>query len=74
MRKGFSKGEKDLYKGAELILEREKQQIKAEEEKTKAYFEKKTHFVGIPVPTKKLENKLKFGQNTEDSLVEWEKN
>ena len=36
MRKGFSKGEKDLYKGAELILEREKQQIKAEEEKTKA--------------------------------------
>lgn len=32
------------------------------------------NYVGIPVPTKKLENKLKFGQNTEDSLVEWEKN
>lgn len=34
--KGFSKGEKDLYKGAEFILEREKQKVTAEEEKTKA--------------------------------------
>jgi hypothetical protein len=30
--------------------------------------------VGIPVPTKKLENKLKFGENTELRLIEWEKN
>jgi len=32
------------------------------------------HYEGIPIPTKKLENKMKFGQNTEDELVEWEKN
>ena len=30
--------------------------------------------MGIPVPTKKQENKDKFGQNTEDKLDEWEKN
>lgn len=30
--------------------------------------------MGIPVPTKKQENKDKFGQNTEDRLDEWEKN
>ena len=28
----------------------------------------------MPTPTKKLENKQKFGQNTEVALVEWEKN
>lgn len=32
------------------------------------------NYIGIPVPTKKLENRLKFGQNTEDVLTEWEKN
>lgn len=38
------------------------------------YFEHKQTYVGIPVPTKKLENKKKFGQNNEDMLIEWEKN
>jgi len=28
----------------------------------------------LPVPTKKEENRNKFGQNTEIALVEWEKN
>jgi Ca2+-binding EF-hand superfamily protein len=28
----------------------------------------------VPVPTKKQQNKEKFGQNTEDKLDEWEKN
>lgn len=28
----------------------------------------------MPVPTKKAENKAKFGQNTELALIEWEKN
>ena len=28
----------------------------------------------MPVPTKKEENRNKFGQNTEIALVEWEKN
>ena len=30
--------------------------------------------MGVPVPSKKQENKEKFGQNTEDKLDEWEKN
>ena len=72
--KGFSKGEKDLYKAVEKIKERERQKTITEEEKTKDYFEKKIKYNGIPVPNKKLENKLKFGQNTEEYLVEWEKN
>lgn len=42
-------------------------------ERTRKFFEAKT-YTGIPVPTKKQENKDKFGQNTEDKLVEWEKN
>ena len=35
-KKGFSKGEKDLYKAVEEIKERELQKTRAEEEKTKA--------------------------------------
>jgi hypothetical protein len=45
----------------------------AELERTRKFFETKT-YTGIPVPTKKQENKDHFGQNTEDKLVEWEKN
>jgi len=28
----------------------------------------------MPVPTKKLENKMGFGRNSEVALIEWEKN
>jgi hypothetical protein len=28
----------------------------------------------MPVPSKKAENKAKFGENSEIALVEWEKN
>lgn len=42
-------------------------------EKTRLFFEKKT-YSGIPTPTMKQQNKDNFGQNTEDKLVEWEKN
>ena len=44
-------------------------------EKTAAYF-RKTSYAGqpLPIPSKKYENKMKFGQNTEVALVEWEKN
>jgi len=28
----------------------------------------------MPVPTKKAENKHAFGYNSEDALIEWEKN
>jgi hypothetical protein len=31
-------------------------------------------YTGIPIPTKKLENRQKFGRNTETELTEWEKN
>ena len=31
-------------------------------------------FQGMPVPTKKAENKANFGMNTELKLIEWEKN
>lgn len=39
-----------------------------------AEFYKSKEYKGIPVPTKKKENREKLGQNTEDKLVEWEKN
>ena len=70
---GFSKGERDLYRE---IAQLDRQKLKKENEeleKTKEFFKAKT-YSGIPVPTRKQENKDKFGQNKEDSLVEWEKN
>lgn len=73
--KGFSAGEKDLYKEVNGIKRAENAQKAADFEKTKAYFQKKSYdSQPLPVPSKKLENKLKFGQNTEIALVEWEKN
>ena len=42
-------------------------------EATRKFFETRT-YDGIPVPSRKQENKDYFGQNTEDKLVEWEKN
>jgi len=45
------------------------------EEQERANFFKARTYVGIPVPTKKAENKDKFGVgNCEDKLDEWEKN
>ncbi|CDW81373.1 leucine rich repeat family protein [Stylonychia lemnae] len=69
----FSKGEKDLYKEVDQIKMRTLRIEQDEEHKRQQFYEKKT-YVGIPVPTKKQENKDKFGQNTEDKLDEWEKN
>lgn len=42
-------------------------------EATRKFFEKRS-YEGIPVPSRKQQNKDYFGQNTEDKLVEWEKN
>ena len=70
---GFSKGEKDLYREYGQIQNRFEQTKKAEMEATRKFFETKT-YEGIPVPSKKQENKDYFGRNTEDKLVEWEKN
>lgn len=42
-------------------------------EATRKFFEQKT-YDGIPTPSMKQQNKDSFGQNTEDRLVEWEKN
>lgn len=62
---GFSKGETDLYREmAKLDNKKQNQEIESME-RTKQFFKAKT-YEGIPVPTKKKENKDKFGQNTED--------
>jgi hypothetical protein len=70
----FSKGEKDLYRDVgELrkLDEERKRQLELE----RSNFYKKRTYVGIPVPTKKQENKDKFGfGNREEVLDEWEKN
>jgi len=70
---GFSTGERDLYREHGQIQKRMDDEKLAEMERTRLFFETKT-YTGIPVPTKKQENKDNFGQNTEDKLVEWEKN
>lgn len=70
---GFSKGEKDLYREQRHIEKRFQNEKNAEMEKTRQYFEKKS-YEGLPSPTMKTKNRLNFGQNTEDKLVEWEKN
>jgi len=70
---GFSKGEKDLYRAMGTLKAEEKRQEEEALERTRKFFETKS-YTGIPVPSKKQENKDNFGQNTEDKLVEWEKN
>jgi hypothetical protein len=40
----------------------------------KAFFAKKLYARVMPVPTKKFENKMAFGRNSEVALIEWEKN
>lgn len=72
--KGFSKGEKDLYREIERINNREAQKKKDEEARTAAFFAKKSYGRAMPVPSKKSENKEAFGQNSEAALIEWEKN
>mgnify|MGYP001026562283 CR=1 FL=1 len=72
--KGFSKGEKDLYKEMNIIEKKEAKNKKEEEAKTAAFFAKKSYGRQMPVPTKKAENKDAFGHNSEDALIEWEKN
>ena len=60
--------EVDKLKG----LEEEKRRLEEEE---RANFYKKRQYQGIPVPSKKQENKDKFGGgNTEEALDDWEKN
>ena len=73
-KKGFSKGEKDLYKDMSKITKKEAQILKEEEERTAAFFAKKSYGRQMPVPSKKAENKEAFGHNSEMALIEWEKN
>jgi len=70
---GFSAGERDLYGEYSRIQKRTQAEHEAELEKTRLFFQTKT-YTGIPTPTMKQQNKDNFGQNTEDKLVEWEKN
>lgn len=72
--KGFSKGEKDLYRAIDKINATEAQQKKEEEERTAAFFAKKSYGRQMPVPSKKAENKEAFGYNSEDALIPWETN
>jgi hypothetical protein len=73
-KKGFSKGEKDLYREIGKIERREEQQRKDEAARTAAFFAKKSYGKTMPVPTMKQQNKDGFGQNSEIALIEWEKN
>lgn len=59
--KGFSKGEKDLYREIDRIDKRENLKKKEEAERTAAFFAKKSYGRAMPVPTKKAENKDAFG-------------
>lgn len=73
--KGFSAGEKDLYREVSKIKAQRAAEERAELEKTQAYFQERSYEgQPLPVPSKKAENRAKFGQNSEDALTEWEKN
>ena len=59
--KGFSKGEKDLYKEVGNLNNRDDEFRRMVEERTAAYFLKKNYGSHMPVPSKKAENKELFG-------------
>jgi hypothetical protein len=70
----FSKGEKDLYKEVATLRRIEEEKARQAELERQNFYKKRT-YTGIPVPTKKKENKDKFGSgNCEEVLDEWEKN
>ena len=73
--KGFSAGEKDLYREVKKIKERTEAEERAELERTQAFFQERSYEgQPLPVPTKKAENRARFGLNSESALTEWEKN
>ena len=73
--KGFSKGERDLYAQVRQINALNAAAERAELERTQAYFQERSYEgQPLPVPSKKAENRAKFGQNSESALTEWEKN
>ena len=73
--KGFSAGERDLYAEVRKINQRNDATQRAELERTQAYFQERSYEgQPLPVPSKKAENRAKFGQNSESALTEWEKN
>ena len=73
--KGFSKGEKDLYREARRIKFERESHEQEELARTQAYFQERSYDgQPLPVPSKKAENRARFGQNTENAVTEWEKN
>ena len=48
--------------------------LKEEQQRSAAFFAKKSYGRQMPVPSKKAENKEAFGYNSEQALIEWEKN
>ena len=73
--RGFSAGEKDLYRTVKQIQTKKAAEKRAELARTKAYFQERSYEgQPLPVPSKKAENRARFGRNTENELTEWEKN
>jgi len=72
--KGFSTGEKDLYKEVGGVRKREIMETRAAEKRSLDFFASKSYGKQMPVPNKKQENKEVFGKNSEAALIEWEKN
>ena len=63
-----------MYRDVAEIKKTEDEQRRLAEMERQNFYKKRT-YVGIPVPTKKQENKDKFGVgNREEVLDEWEKN
>jgi hypothetical protein len=59
--KGFSKGEKDLYRQVGHVHTQEDKLMQLIEARTKEYFKAKFYGNHMPVPSKKAENKNLFG-------------
>jgi len=72
--KGFSNGEKDLYREIAKINGRESDMARTLSVRTAAFFAKREYARAMPVPSMKRENKEAFGKNSEIALIEWEKN
>lgn len=72
---GFSAGEKDLYIKVKQIKAGGAAKERADLARTQAYFQERSYEgQPLPVPSKKAENRARFGKNSENALTEWEKN
>lgn len=61
-----------MYKEVDHVKKEIERRQKEAEEKDRIIYEEKK-YTGIPVPTKKKENRDNLGRNIENKLDEWEK-